>query len=186
MLKKIIAILITVIIAVSLAACGASDKETQQPSVTPNAGNSNAENIKPSAEGYASKYKSFELRRSDNDYCTVWLRYREKSDYVAEVTFAMKVPADFSDYAGVLSDNKALKSKISSRNIPKSLIEFSDVELSDGLETFIKFYGLDEGNTEIVALVEEYVDLPAQNGYLKLSECEKFLLDNGFILKDEA
>lgn len=151
----------------------------------PDQENGNSNEIKPPVDGAVVKYKNFEIRRADNDYCTVFLRYRENSDYVAEVTFLMKVPTDFSDYQSILSDNKALESKISSENISTSLIEFADVELADGLEVTAKFNKLDEGNPNIVALVEEYVDLPAQNGYLKISDCEQFLLNNGFKVIDQ-
>lgn len=188
MFKKISTFLLSAIMTVSLAACGTSNagpENTQQPSESSVVESSNTEAEKPSTEGTVADWKKYEIRRTDNDYCMVWLRYRENSDYVAEVTFQMKVPKDFSDYEGVLSDNQALESKISSQNISTSLIEFADAELADGLETSIKFNGLDEGNPNVVALAEEYVDLPTQNGYLRLGECEQFLLDNGFELTDQ-
>lgn len=180
MFKKLFTLLFTTIITVSLAACGSSDSGIGQA-----ADSSSSIAEKPPTDGAVVKYKSYELRRADNDFCTVWLRYRENSDYVAEITFQMKVPTDFEEYDGILSDNQALEAEISSQNITTDFIEFSDVELADGLETFIKFNKLDEGNPNIVALAESYVDLPSQNGYFLLSDCEQFLLDNGFSLKDE-
>lgn len=142
-------------------------------------------NPAPNTQSAVTQYKHFEVKRAENDYCTVFLRYKEDSDCVAEITFDMMFPADATDYAAFLNTNESFEATLKSENIPTDLVEFADVELADGVQTFIKFNKLDEGNPSIVALVEEHLDLPAQNDYLYLDECEQYLLDAGFELVDQ-
>lgn len=139
---------------------------------------------KPPVDGYVSEYKRYEIKYSDNNYFTIFLRYRENSDYVAEITGAVKIPAGSSEYNSMLADDAIIQQKLKDNGMDNSVANWSSVELTSGLSTSFSFYKLDEGNPNLVAIASEALDLPASGGYFRLSECEQFLLANGFKLVD--
>lgn len=185
-MKKMIAGFLTALMVLSMTACGSAGNETQ-PSIEPQESVAAEETVQlelPSTEGAVVRYEKFEIVRSENDRCFVFLRFRENSAYVAEVTIDMVIPAGSSEYESLLKDNQTMKADLKSGKIDASLVEFSYSESADRMTMLAKYNHLDEGHPDHVQFTSDMTDLPARNGYLLLKDCEKFLLDNEFELTD--
>lgn len=193
MYKKILTLLLTGVLMVSLAACGTSDVETKQDSNS--AGQSigetvtaNDEGAMPSAEGKVNKEKIYKLERADNDKISLELWYRNGSDYVAKVTGEIIVPTGSSEYDGMLADNVAFAEKVGAMNLPEEIMQFSydEVKLDNGyVRCYFAFTELDADNSDSVEMIAEFLGLPASDGYFKLSECEQYLQESGLQLDYE-
>lgn len=191
MYKRILALLLAATMTVSLAACSASNADTKQDS---NAANSetitakeDGDDVKVSAEGKVNKEKIYKLERADNDAIRIELWYRDGSDYVAKVTGEIVIPTGSTEYDGMLADNIAFDEKVKAMNLPEDIMQFSygEVKLDNGfVRCYFSFGELDSDNADSVALIAEFLGLPASNGYFKLSECEQYLLESGILLDD--
>lgn len=197
MFKKIFALLLAGVLMASLVACGGSNTDTKPSSNT--ASNSsdatiadstenNSEDGKPAADGKVNKYKIYELKRADNDKSTIELWYRTGSDYVAQVSGAIYVPTGSSEYDSMLAKNTAFDEKVKATNISEDIMHFSydEVKLENGyVRCDFYFKELDGDNSDSVAMIAEFLGLPASNGYFKLAECEEYLQQNDILLTDE-
>lgn len=197
MFKKIFALLLAGVLMASLVACGSSDSDTKTSSNAANNSNdestvdsteNNNEEGKPAADGKVNKYKIYELKRADNDKITIELWYRTGSDYVAQVSGAIYVPTGSSEYDSMLADNTAFDEKVKAANISEDIMHFSydEVKLENGyVRCDFYFKELDGENSDSVAMIAEFLGLPASNGYFKLAECEEYLQQNDILLTDE-
>lgn len=197
MFKKMFTILLAGVMMVSLAACGSSNSDAESNSNTiANSSNksiadsteNNSEGGKPAADGKVNKYKIYELKRADNDKIAIELWYRTGSDYVAQVSGAIYVPAGSSEYDSMLANNTALDEKVKATNISEDIMHFSydEIKLENGyVRCDFYFKELDGENSDSVAMIAEFLGLPASNGYFKLAECEEYLQQNDILLTDE-
>lgn len=146
------------------------------------------ENAETPVEGKVNKEKIYELKRADNDQITIELWYRESSDYVAQVSGVIYVPAGSTKYDGMLADNIAFDEKVKSTNLSEDIMHFSydEVKLDNGyVRCDFAFKELDADNADSVAMIAEFLGLPVSDGYFKLSECEQYLQENGLLLDYE-
>lgn len=197
MFKKIFALLLAGVLMASLAACGGSNSDTKPSSnaasnssdaTIADSTENNSEDGKPAADGKVNKYKIYELKRADNDKITIELWYRTGSDYVAQVSGAIYVPAGSSEYDSMLANNTAFDEKVKAANISEDIMHFSydEVKLENGyVRCDFYFKELDGENSDSVAMIAEFLGLPASNGYFKLAECEEYLQQNDILLTDE-
>ncbi len=197
MFKKIYTLLLVGVLMASLAACGGSDSDTKPSSnVTSNSSDASiadstensSEEGEPAANSKVNNYKIYELKRADNDKITIELWYRTGSDYVAQVSGAIYVPTGSSEYDSMLEDNIAFDEKVKAANISEDIMHFSydEVKLENGyVRCDFYFKELDGENSDSVAMIAEFLELPASNGYFKLAECEEYLQQNDILLTDE-
>lgn len=190
-MKKLFVLMLAAVLTLSLVACGNSSSGSQASAAnndTQPAAPIASETVpmaKPSTDGPVVKYKSYEHQKSENEYCTVFLRFRENSQYVAEVTINMVIPAGSSEYESFLNDNKDLEAKLKDGTVDPALVEFEFSESADKMTMLTKFYKLDQGYPEHVQMCAESTDLPVDGEYMLLSSCEQFLLGCGFVLVDQ-
>ena len=164
----------------------AGNNTTGDEASNPDNGDSNE--VKPPAEGNVNKCKVFELKRADNDAISIELFYRDGSDYVADVSGRIYIPAGSSEYDSMLADTIAFDEKVKALNLPEDIMQFgyTEIKLEDGyLENHFAFQELDASNASNVAMVAEFLGLPTQDGYFKLSDCEQYLLESGLELTHE-
>lgn len=201
MFKKIVAFLLAGVLMVSLAACGGSGSNTEPDANSASQANSEmatgndattgddaTKETEVSAEGKVNKEKIYKLERADNDQISIELWYRDGSDYVSRVCGAVYVPAGSSEYDSMLADNVAFDEKVKAASLPEDIMHFSydEVKLENGyVRCDFAFTELDADNSGSVAMIAEYLGLPASDGYFKLSECEKYLQDSGLLLDYE-
>lgn len=193
MYKRILTLLLAGALMASLVACGASNSDTKLNSNSASQSSSgkstdDGENAETPVEGKVNKEKIYELKRADNDQITIELWYRESSDYVAQVSGVIYVPAGSTKYDGMLADNIAFDEKVKSTNLSEDIMHFSydEVKLDNGyVRCDFAFKELDADNADSVAMIAEFLGLPVSDGYFKLSECEQYLQENGLLLDYE-
>lgn len=193
MYKRILTLLLAGALMASLVACGASNSDTKLNSNSASQSSSgkstdDGENAETPVEGKVNKEKIYELKRADNDQITIELWYRESSDYVAQVSGVIYVPAGSTKYDGMLADNIAFDEKVKSTNLSEDIMHFSydEVKLDNGyVRCDFAFKELDADNADSVAMIAEFLSLPVSDGYFKLSECEQYLQENGLLLDYE-
>lgn len=197
MFKKFFALLLAGVLMASLVACGNFDSDTKtssnaasnssDESVAESAENNNEEGT-PAAEGKVNKYKRYQLERADNDQIRMELWYRTGSDYVARVTGEIVVPTGSTEYDGMLADCIAFDEKVKAAGLSEEIMQFGygEVKLDNGyVRCYFAFDELDADNVDSVAMVAEFLGLPASNGYFELAECEEYLQQNDIPLNDE-
>ena len=151
--------------------------------------NSTAAQTKPPVDGKVTRCKIYELNRADNDKISIELYYREGSDYVANLSGTIYIPAGSEAYDSAVADNIAFEQKVKATNLPEDLMQFGygEVNLEDGyVNNYFSFKELDAENASSVAMIAEFLGLPADNGYFMLSDCERYLLENGLELTYET
>lgn len=191
-LKVIGIVIIALAIIGQLAGCGGKSETPAPENSTPVEASAPEDNVSEGnnvpVNGKIGKVKTYEIKRADNDKVTFELFYREGSDYVAKITGGIYVPAGSSEYDAMLADVVAFQNEVDSTNLSEDIMQFryNEVKLSNGyLEYSFLFSELDADNVSSVAMVAEFLGLPVEGEYLKLSDCEQYLVDNGFILTHE-
>lgn len=195
MFKKIPAFILAGVLIASLAACGSSNSNTENSSNSASqlngetiTANDDGEKSKAPAEGKVNKYKIYELKRADNDQITIELWYRDGSEYVAQVSGVIYVPTGSTEYESMLADNIAFDEKVKATSLSDDIMHFSydEVKLDNGyVRCDFAFKELDADNSDSVAMIAEFLELPVSNGYFKLAECEEYLLQRDIPLTDE-
>ena len=194
MIQKFASVFFALAMIVSLTACGnaQTDPAPTNPDTaqTEDAASQATDAEKPSADQPITCFKSFAYKTpEDADYSEITLLYREESEYVATISGTIQVPKSSEAYQGALEKNTAFEETVKSLGLPEDTMWFlhSYVNLESGYTAgSFTFAQLDASNSANVPMVAEYIGFPTDNGYLKLSQCEEFLLDCGFVLTHDA
>lgn len=180
MVKKKITSITSLLIALSLVFClfvtgCSSDKDDDKEEKITVA----------STNGRVSRYKTYKFEQYGNCKATVYLRYREGSDLLAEIEGKVTLYDSRENLSKTLSDFGAIKEKIEALGSADASLEYHELSSGD-IEVSYSFVNLDQpGNKSVAEIVEDFVGVTANaDGTFNIESSEDTFVAGGYVLVD--
>lgn len=131
------------------------------------------------------RYKTYKLEKYNNCKVTVFIRYYEGSDFVAEIEGKFTLYGNRENLSNTLRDFGAIKEKVEALGSADANLEYHEVS-SGNIEGTFSFMNLDvNGNKSVAKIVEGFVGVSANaDGMFNIASCESELTAGGYILTD--